>query len=132
MTDVTKDWTGSDALRESADPAVPASPSTELIPDQGEHTPPAATASAEARTFDESAKPAQHASSDAGGEEAGEPLLRATLETIRVKAEALRGQATDWAQVRQKQARDVIDERPVTAVAAAFGVGLLLGALLSR
>jgi ElaB/YqjD/DUF883 family membrane-anchored ribosome-binding protein len=87
------------------------------------------SAAAEPKTFADStfasSTPAQ------GGGEA-ESRLRVTLETIRTKAEDLRVQTRDWTQGRSEQARGVIDERPMTAVAAAFGAGIVLGLILSR
>lgn len=59
-------------------------------------------------------------------------LLRASLETVRAKAEELRRQTTDWAAVRTDQAREIIDERPLTVVLAAFGMGLIAGMILKR
>jgi hypothetical protein len=135
MTDVTNEWADGSRPRESDDPTRPAPGGDTLIPDTGAHTPPAAVAaSPEGKSFRPSrraaAEPAGEGFSDSGVTD--EPLLRATLETVRVKADELRIQAQDWSRLRQDEARDFIDERPVTAIAAAFGVGLVIGALLSR
>lgn len=140
MTDVTKDWADGAPLRQTGDLTTPAERTTELMPDTGDRTPPAATAAAETRSFGEDAKgapksrPAPKAAKAPPPETISdeESLLRASLETIRVKAEDLRGQAREWAEIRREQALQVIDERPITAIAAAFGAGLVLGALLSR
>lgn len=140
MTDVTKDWSGGEPLRQTGDPTTPAPRTTDLEPDTGDRTPPAATAPAETRSFGDGEKaipksrPAPRTAKAPPPESTSdeETLLRASLETIRVKAEDLRGQARDWAQIRREQALQVIDERPITAIAAAFGAGLVLGALLSR
>lgn len=145
MTDVTKDWAGGEPLRETGDPTAPAPMTTDLTPDSGDRTPPAATAAGESRSFKDTRKsspkpPGDTAPNRTGGTSyAGvqavtedETLLRASLETIRAKAEELRGQARGWAEVSRAQALQAIDERPVTAVATAFGVGLVVGALLSR
>lgn len=141
MTDTTNNWTGGDAARQEEDPTKPARRTSDLVVDSGERTPPSAVAgsTSEKRTFDRTAEtpestPHQPESGSSPGLSAKEQesLLRASLETIRVKADELRGQAKDWTQVRGEQARHAIDERPITAVAAAFGAGLVLGALLSR
>lgn len=140
MTDATNTWTGGDAARQEDDPTKPAPRTNTLVADGGERTPPAAVAASgsERRTFDEKAEAPQSAKREAIPPSPGlsnteqESLLRASLETIRVKAEELRGQAKDWAQISGEQARQAIDERPITAVAAAFGAGLVVGALLSR
>lgn len=140
MTDVTKDWAGGAPLRQTDDPTTPAASTSGLTPDTGGRTPPAAAAAAETRSFGDDGKdapksrPAPRNAKTVPPEAISdeESLLRASLETIRVKAEDLRGQARDWAQIRREQALQAIDERPITAIAAAFGAGLVLGALLSR
>lgn len=140
MTDVTKDWTGGAPSRQTDDPTASAPRTTNLALDSGDRTPPAAALAAETRSFGEDAegaansRPAPKATKapSPDGISDDESLLRASLETIRVKAEDLRGQARGWAEIRREQALQVIDERPLTAIAAAFGAGLVLGALLSR
>jgi hypothetical protein len=139
MSDVTNDWADGSRPRPSDDPTAPAAGGDALIPDSGEHTPPhAVSAVAEGKSFRPGRRTAGVSSSTAttdpglGAPAGEEPLLRATLETVRVKAEDLRTQAQEWSRLRQDDARDMIDERPITAIAAAFGVGLVIGALLSR
>jgi ElaB/YqjD/DUF883 family membrane-anchored ribosome-binding protein len=61
----------------------------------------------------------------------GEPLsglVRPVLETVRHRAAAAR----DWAKARGEVAGELVQERPVTAIAAAFGVGMLIGVLARR
>lgn len=130
MSDVTNDWaTGKRPAELNADPTQPAPAGDRLLPDTGEGTAPAAIApSSEPKSF----RPSDRSPEAASAIDEAEPLLRATLETIRVKAEELRSQAREWTRVRQDQAVDFIDEKPITAVAAAFGAGLVIGALLSR
>ena len=132
MTDLTSSPA---ATPQRKDPTRPASPTSSLQPDTGAHTPPAAT---ETKTFGDG--PAKEGSSAvaAGGPTPSQlaadadALLRASLETIRTKAEDLRRQTTDWAGVRGDQAREIIDERPLTVVATAFGLGLLFGLAIRR
>lgn len=145
MTDVTKDWAaGANPTAQNKDPAAPAPGSKTLVPDTGATTPPGSTVKAEAKSF---AEP-HDTSAPTGAASASPPttsppttaqlaadadaLLRASLETIRCKAEDLRRQTTDWAAYRGDQAREVIDERPLTVVVAAFGVGMILGMLSRR
>lgn len=138
MTDVTNDWTGGQKpTAQSKDPTVPAAGGKTLTPDTGAHTAPAPTAKGEAKSFsapEVSAAPqaASTAASPAQLAADADALLRASLETIRTKAEDLRRQTTDWAAIRGDQAREVIDERPLTVVLAAFGVGMIFGMLSRR
>jgi len=143
MTDVTKDWAGGEPLGASTDSTAPAPKASGLVADAGTRTPPAPVTAgqAEPRTFESDSgegvsRPARKKSAPIGAAtetmSEQESLLRASLETIKVKAEELSVHAKGWTQLRGEQARQVIDERPVTAIAAAFGAGLILGALLSR
>lgn len=58
--------------------------------------------------------------------------LKSTIERVQTKSGEVREQVRGWTQDRSEQARDMIDERPITAVVAAFGFGLAVGVLLSR
>lgn len=119
MTDVTNNWVGKEKSRDiGADPL--GGEATDAAAQE------AATSLREPKSFQ------SDGASDALETGEPEPLLRATLETIRVKADELKTQTREWSRLRQDQARDMIDERPITAVAAAFGIGIFLGALLSR
>jgi ElaB/YqjD/DUF883 family membrane-anchored ribosome-binding protein len=70
------------------------------------------------------------ASTDGGGQAENEAKrkLRATLETIEARASEIRR----WSQDRSEQARDVVEDHPLTVAASAFGVGLLIGLLAAR
>lgn len=59
---------------------------------------------------------------------ADESALRARLQEIEDRARELQR----WALARQEQAREVVEERPLAVVGTAFGVGLLLGLMMSR
>jgi ElaB/YqjD/DUF883 family membrane-anchored ribosome-binding protein len=135
MTDVT----AGAAPKPRKDPTTPASDTHSLTPDTGAHTPPGNTAAgtAERKTFEDGKEALQGLASAASATTAqlasdADALLRASLETIRTKAEELGRQTTDWAGVRGDQARELIDERPLTVVAAAFGLGLLFGMAMRR
>jgi ElaB/YqjD/DUF883 family membrane-anchored ribosome-binding protein len=54
--------------------------------------------------------------------------LRATLQKIEARADELRR----WGSARQEMAREVVEERPLVVIGAAFGVGLLIGLLSAR
>lgn len=134
MTDVTS--TPGSAPQPGKDPTKPASAASSIALDAGTRTPPAAKSAGESKSFGNDA--AGDGAAQAGGPTPqqlasdADALLRASLETIRVKAEDLRRQTTDWAGVRGDQAREIIDERPLTVVATAFGLGLLFGLALRR
>ncbi len=136
MTDATSSLGSTPQPRK--DPTTPATPTSSLNADTGAHTPPAsANPAPERKSFSETDGGSATASGAAGATPAqlaadADALLRASLETIRTKAEDLRRQTTDWAGVRGDQAREIIDERPLTVVAAAFGLGLLLGMAVRR
>jgi ElaB/YqjD/DUF883 family membrane-anchored ribosome-binding protein len=144
MTDATKDWTGGESPRVAEDSTTPAEAGDRLVPDTGATTPPAAVsagetkASAEGHSIAESTTDAisgaakTAAKSAAGLASDADAALRKSLETIRAQADELRRQTSDWAGVRGDQARELVDERPLTVVAAAFGLGLIFGALISR
>jgi ElaB/YqjD/DUF883 family membrane-anchored ribosome-binding protein len=132
MTDATKDWTGGEAPRAAKDPTTPAAGGDRLTPDTGAHTPPAGLAPAEAKTFAKAGSADGSAATPAELAADADALLRKSLETIRTQAEELKRQTSDWAAVRTDQARELIDERPLTVVAGAFGLGLIFGALILR
>lgn len=119
MTDVTNNWVGKEKSRD-----IGADPLGDEATDAAAQE--AATSLQEPKSFQSDSVP------DPLDADEPEPLLRATLETIRVKADELKTQTREWSRLRQDQARDMIDERPITAMAAALGVGIVLGALLSR
>ena len=73
---------------------------------------------------------ASAAALDSGAVEEGR--LRASLESIRTKAEDLRDQAAGWAAGRSEQARDLVDDRPLTVLTGAFCLGLVVGLLVAR
>jgi len=129
---------GPAAKPQSMDPTTPASTTRGLNPDLGMHTAPAATAAAaERKPLDDEKAAIDGAASAAAASGAqlvsdADALLRASLETIRTKAEDLRRQTNDWAGVRGDQARELIDERPLTVVATAFGLGILFGMAVRR
>jgi ElaB/YqjD/DUF883 family membrane-anchored ribosome-binding protein len=54
--------------------------------------------------------------------------IKAALQKIEARAEELRR----WGMARQEMAREVVEERPLAVVGAAFGVGLLIGLISSR
>jgi ElaB/YqjD/DUF883 family membrane-anchored ribosome-binding protein len=54
--------------------------------------------------------------------------IKAALQKIESRAEELRR----WGRARQEMAREVVEERPLAVVGAAFGVGLLIGLISSR
>lgn len=140
MTDATKDWTGGEAPRKAKDTTVAASGGDRLVPDTGAHTPPTGATPAETKTFARGGSTDSGAGADSGTQAAtpaelaadADALLRKSLETMRSQAEEIKRQTTDWAAVRTDQARELIDERPLTVVAAAFGMGLIFGALILR
>ena len=59
-------------------------------------------------------------------------LVRKSLDAARVQAEGLRRQSARWAADRRGEALETIDEHPLTVIAGAFGLGLILGAMIRR
>ena len=82
--------------------------------------------SARAFTAAEAGGDAPEANTEAGREAI--KRLQQAVERIEERAVELR----QWADVRAEQARELIEEKPLTIVGAAFGVGLLLGLIASR
>jgi ElaB/YqjD/DUF883 family membrane-anchored ribosome-binding protein len=54
--------------------------------------------------------------------------LRATLQSIESRAQDMRR----WAMTQQDTAREVIEDKPMVVVGAAFGIGLVLGLLAAK
>ena len=57
------------------------------------------------------------------------------IDRLRVSLERLEDKLTEarvWGQAKSERARELIEEQPLMAVGAAFGVGLLLGLIASR
>jgi ElaB/YqjD/DUF883 family membrane-anchored ribosome-binding protein len=73
-------------------------------------------------TANTAAAPASQSDSDENSR------LRATLQKIEARADELRR----WGSQRQEMAREVVEERPLVVIGAAFGVGLLIGLLSAR
>lgn len=94
-------------------------------------TRPTKRAAESAKTFTAQGKGADGVGAADANTEAGREAikrLQAAVEQIEERAVELR----QWADVRAEQARELIEEKPLTIVGAAFGVGLLLGLIASR
>jgi len=60
-----------------------------------------------------------------------ERVIRETVETLRERARAYTGSGGDTLDDAQRYLAERVKERPVTAVAAGIGLGLLIGLMLA-
>jgi len=127
MSDLTKDWSDPVSPKTARKASPEAGPA---IDTRGSDVGSMAAATSQPKSFGQSDSPRAPTPSELAAD--ADALLRKSLETVRTQAEDLKRQSTEWAALRSDQARELIDERPLTVVAAAFGMGLILGALVSR
>ena len=114
MTDQSSNGAGISGLEDTIVATAPTKPAKK------------AAVSARAFTATDSGADAPEANTEAGREAI--KRLQQAVERIEDHAVELR----QWAEVRTAQARELIEEKPLTIVGAAFGVGLLLGLIASR
>jgi len=83
-----------------------------------------------ARVFRENLAAAERVLAEAA--KTAERVIRDGVGSLRARAEAYAGPSEEAIEDVQRYVVDRINERPVTAVLAGFGVGLILGLLLAN